>query len=79
MYISVTGSVALILNSDAGSFTVSNPSQTLTNVSVIAEVINKVPPLVCFGNFDLPPGPGGLAGSSVTIPCFPVPPFQHVV
>ncbi len=76
--ITVSGGVALILNLDTGNFTVSDPSQTLTSVDVLVEVIKEAP-LVCTSTVDLPPGPGGLAGSSVTEQCFPLIPFQHVV
>jgi hypothetical protein len=74
--ITVSGAVALILDLDTETFTVSDPSQTLTSVDVLVEGIKETP-LACTVNF--PPGPGGLAGSSVTVPCFPVIPSQHRV
>lgn len=74
--ITVSGAVALMLNLDTETLTVSDPSQTLTEVDVLVEGIKETP-LACTVN--LPPGPGGLAGSSVTVPCFPVIPTQHLV
>jgi Polysaccharide lyase family 8, super-sandwich domain/Polysaccharide lyase family 8, C-terminal beta-sandwich domain len=67
--ITVSGAVALMLNLDTGTITVSDPSQTLTVMDILVDGINETP-LAC--TVDLPPGPGGLAGSSVTVPCFPV-------
>jgi polysaccharide lyase family 8-like protein len=74
--ITVSGGVALILNLDTGAFTVSDPSQTLTSVDVLVEGITETS-LACA--VDLPPGPGGLAGSSVTEHCSPVIPLRHLV
>lgn len=72
--ITVSGAVALMLNLDTGIFTVSDPSQTLTGVDVLLVGIKEMP-LACTVN--LPPGRGGLAGSSVTERCIPVVPSQH--
>ena len=66
--ITVSGAVALMLDLDTEIFTVSDPSQTLTDVDILVEGIKETP-LACTVN--LPPGPGGLAGSSVTVSCFP--------
>lgn len=63
--ITVNGGVALMLNLDAGTFTVSDPSQKLTSVDVLVEGIKETP--LAF-TVNLPFGPGGLAGSSVTVP-----------
>jgi hypothetical protein len=70
--VTVSGAVALMLNLDTGTFTVSDPSQTLTTVGVLVEGIKETP-LACTVN--LPPGPGGLAGSSVTSGMFSCCPF----
>jgi len=74
--ITVSGAVALILDLNTETITVSDPSQTLTGADVLVEGIKETP-LACTVN--LPPGPGGLAGSSVTVRCFPVIPSQNRV
>ncbi len=74
--ITVNGAVALMLDLDTMTFTVSDPSQTLTGVNILVEGVKETP-LACTVNF--PPGPGGLAGSSVTVSCFPIIPSQHRV
>jgi len=56
--------VALMLDFDHGNFTVSDPSQTLTGVDVLVEGILETP--LAF-RVNLPSGPGGSAGSSVTV------------
>ena len=61
--ITVSGGVALMLNFDTWTFTVSDPSQTLTSVDVLVMGIKETP--LAF-TINLPSGPGGLAGSSVT-------------
>jgi hypothetical protein len=53
-----------MINFDDGTFTVSDPSQTLTGVDVLVEGILETP--LAF-TVDFPSGPGGLAGSSVTV------------
>lgn len=70
--ITVSGAVALILDLDTWTFTLSDPSQTLTSVDVLVEGIQETP-LACTVN--LPPGPGELAGSSVTTVLFSCCPF----
>ena len=62
--VTVSGSVALMLDFDDGIFTVSDPSQTLTSVDVLVEGILEAP--LAF-TVNLPSGPGGMAGSSVTV------------
>lgn len=61
--ITVSGSVALMLNFKTGTLTVSDPSQTLTNVDIH---ITGIPEAPCMFTVNLPSGSGGLAGSSVT-------------
>lgn len=62
--ITVSGNVALMLDLKNGTLTVSDPSQTLA--SVVVEVAGmKGTPVTSTVN--LPSGPGGLAGSSVTM------------
>ncbi|KAI0257642.1 polysaccharide lyase family 8 protein [Lactifluus subvellereus] len=61
--ISINGNVALILNFRTGTLTVSDPSQSLTSVEIQVERIQGMP--LTF-TVELPEGPGGLAGSSVT-------------
>jgi len=61
--ISTNGNVALILNFTTRTLTVSDPSQSLTSVEIQVERIQEVP--LTF-TVNLPEGPGGLAGSSVT-------------
>jgi Polysaccharide lyase family 8, super-sandwich domain/Polysaccharide lyase family 8, C-terminal beta-sandwich domain len=70
--ITVSGAVTLMLDFDTGTLTVSDPSQTLTGVDVLVEGIKETP-LACTVNF--PPGPGGLAGSSVTVAMLSCCPF----
>ncbi|KAI9456630.1 polysaccharide lyase family 8 protein [Russula earlei] len=61
--ITVSGNVALMLNFNTGTLTVSDPSQTLTSVDIVVVGIRETPlPFTV----QLPPGPGGSAGSSVT-------------
>jgi len=74
--ITVSGAVALMLDLDTGTFTVSDPSQTLTGVDILVEGIKETL-LAC--TVILPPGPGGLAGSSVTVAMFSCCPSQHRV
>jgi hypothetical protein len=62
--VTVSGSVALMLDFDDGIFTVSDPSQTLTSVDVLVEGILETP--LAF-TVNLPSDPGGMAGSSVTV------------
>ena len=62
--ITVSGGVALMLNFDTGTFTVSDPSQTLTSVDILVEGITGTP--LAF-TVNLPSGSGGFAGSSVTV------------
>lgn len=62
--VTVSASVALMLDFDDGTFTVSDPSQTLTGVDVLVEGILETP--LAF-TVNLPSGPGGFAGSSVTV------------
>lgn len=61
--ISVNGNVALILNFRTGTLIVSDPSQSLTNVEIQVERIQEMPSTF---TVELPQGPGGLAGNSVT-------------
>jgi hypothetical protein len=61
--ITVSGSIALILNFKTGDLTVSDPSQTLTSVDIQIAGIPEAPGVF---TVNLPSGPGGLAGSSVT-------------
>ena len=61
--ITVSGNVALMLDLKNGAVTISDPSQTLTQVNV--QVVGMKEKPVTF-TVDLPSGPGGLAGSSVT-------------
>ncbi|KAI0307724.1 polysaccharide lyase family 8 protein [Multifurca ochricompacta] len=61
--ITVSGNVALILNFRAGTLTVSDPSQSLTSVDVQVNGITTTPLIF---TVDLPSGPGGFAGISVT-------------
>jgi len=61
--ITVSGNIALMLDLKNGAITISDPSQTLTQVNVQVMGMKENP--VTF-TVDLPSGPGGLAGSSVT-------------
>jgi Polysaccharide lyase family 8, super-sandwich domain/Polysaccharide lyase family 8, C-terminal beta-sandwich domain len=61
--VTVSGSVALMLNFKTGNLTISDPSQTLTSVNVQVVGMTGSPDIF---TVDLPHGPGGLAGSSVT-------------
>jgi hypothetical protein len=61
--ITVSGNVALMLDFKDWTLTVSDPSQTLTSVIVQVEGMEETP--VTY-TVNLPPGPGGFAGSSVT-------------
>jgi hypothetical protein len=57
--VSVTVSASVALMFDDGTFTVSDPSQTLTGVDVPVEGILETPLAFAI----LPSGPGGLAGT----------------
>ena len=61
--ITVSGNVALMLDFKNGTLTVSDPSQTLTSVVVQVAGMKETP---VTSTVNLPSGPGGLAGSSVT-------------
>ena len=61
--ITVSGNLALMLDFKNGTLTVSDPSQTLTSVVVQVEGMEETP--VTY-TMNLPSGPGGFAGSSVT-------------
>jgi hypothetical protein len=56
-------SVALMLNFKNGTLTISDPSQTLTGEDVQVVGMTGTPGIL---TVDLPVGPGGLAGSSVS-------------
>ena len=61
--VSANGNVALLLDLWTGTLTVSDPSQTLASVDILIQSVNGAPLTI---TVELPPGPGGLAGSSVT-------------
>ena len=61
--ITVSGSVALILNLKTGTLTVADPSQTLSSVEIQVIGLKETP---WISTVEFPPGPGGSAGSSVT-------------
>ena len=61
--ISTNGNVALMLDLSAGTVTVSDPSQTLACVDIVIEPTSGAPLAI---TVELPAGPGGFAGSSVT-------------
>jgi hypothetical protein len=63
-YITVSGSVALILNLKTGSLTVADPSQTLDSVEIQVNLGLTGTPWI--RTLNLPLSSGGLAGSSVT-------------
>jgi Polysaccharide lyase family 8, super-sandwich domain/Polysaccharide lyase family 8, C-terminal beta-sandwich domain len=61
--VTVSGNVAFMVNFKTGALTISDPSQTLTSVDI--QIVGMTGPPRIF-TVDLPHGPGGLAGSSVT-------------
>ena len=61
--VTASGNVALMLDLRAGTLTVSDPSQTLASVDILIQRLNGAPLTIIV---ELPAGPGGFAGSSVT-------------
>ena len=61
--VTASGNVALILDLRAGNLTVSDPSQTLSSVDISIECFMG---MTLTFTVQLPAGPGGFAGSSVT-------------
>lgn len=66
------GNIALIYNAGTGDVTVSDPSQTLSSVKITLSIDKGMQPQhwpssrTVTLNFNLPIGPGGFAGSSVS-------------